>query len=89
VSSAGFWPGGGAVTGPAYYSYTIPQPQGIESASIRPAAAGWNHQLSEFILMYDDLRRAASPEQTLFDFLQTTYDAGANLAHWNRVALEV
>jgi hypothetical protein len=89
VSSAGFWPGGGAIAGPAYYSYTIPQPQGIESASIRPAAAGWNHQLSEFILMYDDLRRAASPEQTLYEFLQTTYDAGATLAHWNRVALEV
>lgn len=89
VSSAGFWPGGGVVPGPAYYSYTVPQPQGIESASIRPAAACWNSQLSEFILMYDDVRRAASPEQTLYDFLQTTFDAGATLAHWDRTSLEV
>jgi len=89
VSSAGFWPGGGAVPGPAYYSYTVPQPQGIESASIRPAAAGWKPQLSEFILMYDDVRRAASPEQTLYDFLESTYDVGASLACWPRLALEV
>jgi hypothetical protein len=89
VSSVGFWPGGGAVPGPAYYSYTIPQPKGIESASIRPAAACWNPQLSEFILMYDDVRRAASPEQTLYDFLQSTYHAGATLARWDRPALEV
>jgi hypothetical protein len=89
VSSAGFWPGGGAVPNPAYYSYTVPQPQGIESGSIRPAAACWNPQVSEFILMYDDVRRSASPEQTLYAFLESTYDAGATLSHWNRPALEV
>jgi Family of unknown function (DUF5996) len=89
VSSAGFWPGGGAVPGPAYYSYTVPQPKGIESQSIRPAAAGWNPQLSEFILMYDDVRRADSPEQMLYDFLESTYDAGATLARWDRSGLEV
>jgi Family of unknown function (DUF5996) len=89
VCSAGFWPGGGAVPGPAYYSYTIPQPTGIESQSIRPAAAGWNPQLSEFILMYDDVRRAASPEHMLYDFLESTYDVGAHLARWDRASLEV
>ena len=89
VSSAGFWPGGGAVPGPAYYSYTIPQPTGIESQSIRPAAAGWNPQLSEFILMYGDVRRADSPEHMLYDFLESNYGAGARLARWDRASLEV
>ena len=88
VSSAGFWPGGGAIDGPAYYSYTVPQPGGIENQPIRPAAASWNPQLSEFILMYDDVRRAESPEQSLYDFLESTYDAGARLAHWDRAQLE-
>ncbi|HUI76819.1 MAG TPA: DUF5996 family protein [Bryobacteraceae bacterium] len=88
VSSAGFWPGGGSVDGPAYYSYTIPQPAGLEKEQVRPARAGWNAQLSEFILMYDDVRRADSPEQTLYEFLESTYDAGARLAKWDRAALE-
>jgi hypothetical protein len=88
VSSAGFWPGG-AVDGPAYYSYTIPQPAGLEEARVRPAGAAWNAQLSEFILMYDDVRRADSPEQALYQFLESTYDAGARLAKWDRAALEL
>src|ERR1700722_12204228 len=88
VSSAGFWPGGGAVDGPAYYSYTIPQPAGIAEAQVRPAGAQWNSQLSEFILMYDDVRRAESPEEALLEFLESTYDAGASLAKWDRAALE-
>ncbi len=88
VCSAGFWPGGGAVDGPAYYSYTVPQPAGIEEEQIRPAAARWNPQLSEFILMYDDVRRADSPEHALLEFLESTYDAGARLAKWDRAALE-
>ena len=88
VCSAGFWPGGGAIDGPAYYSYTVPQPAGIENQSIRPAAASWNPQLSEFILMYDDVRRAASPEQSLYEFLESTYDAGARLANWDRTQLD-
>lgn len=89
VCSAGFWPGGGSVPGPAYYSYTVPQPAGIESQPVRPAAAGWNPQFSEFILMYDDVRRADHPEQCLYDFLDSTYNAGANLAGWDRKNLEV
>jgi hypothetical protein len=89
VCSAGFWPGGGAVDGPAYYSYTVPQASGIDHHPIRPAAAHWNSQLSEFILMYDDVRRADSPENYLYEFLESTYDAGANLGHWDRVRLEM
>jgi hypothetical protein len=88
VCSAGFWPGGGAVDGPAFYSYTIPQPAGIDQAEVRPQAAKWNPQLSEFILMYDDVRRAESPEKALLEFLESTYEAGARLAKWDRAALE-
>jgi hypothetical protein len=88
-SSVGFWPGGGAVEGPAYYAYTVPAPAGLEKAAIRPAAAGWNTRLGEFVLMYDDVRRAGSPEDTLYEFLQSTYEAGARLGNWDRAALEV
>jgi hypothetical protein len=79
VCSAGFWPGGGAVDGPAYYSYVVPPPAGLETQPIRPPAATWNPQLSEFILMYDDVRRAESPEQSLYEFLESTYDVSARL----------
>ena len=89
VSSAGFWPGGGAVDGPAFYSYTVPQPPGIETQHLRPAGTSWNTQLSEFILMYDDVRGAESPEETLYEFLESTYDAGARLAKWDRAILEI
>ncbi len=84
-SSAGFWPGGSGVDAPAYYSYTVPQPKGLESEPIRPTGARWNPQLSEFILMYDDVRLADSPEYALYEFLQSTYDAGARLAKWDRL----
>jgi len=86
--SAGFWPGGGVVDGPAFYAYTVPKPAGLEDATVRPKAAKWNPQLSEFILMYDDVRLADSPEQALLEFLENTYDAGASLAKWDRAALE-
>jgi hypothetical protein len=88
VCSAGFWPGGGVVDGPAFYSYTVAQPPGMETQPVRPTGAGWNAQLSEFILMYDDVRRAESPEGTLYEFLESTYDAGARLAKWDRATLE-
>jgi hypothetical protein len=81
-SSAGFWPGGGAIDGPAYYAYTVPKPDGLEKLP------GWNSQLGEFILMYDDVRNSHDPEATLYEFLQRTYEAGANLAGWDRTALE-
>ena len=88
VSSAGFWPGGGAVDGPAFYSYAVPQPAALEREVVRPAVAKWNPQLSEFILMYDDARRSGSPDQALYDFLQSSYEAAARLGNWDRAALE-
>lgn len=89
VCSAGFWPGGGGVDGPAYYGYTIPQPAGLPEAQVRPEAAKWNPQLSEFILLYEDVRRAGSPEKALYEFLESTYDVGARFAKWDRAALEI
>jgi hypothetical protein len=89
VCSAGFWPGGGAIDGPAYYSYAVPQPAGIEKESIKPAAAGWSPALSEFLLMYDDVRCAELPEQGLYEFLESTWDVAARLAKWDRAALEI
>jgi hypothetical protein len=88
VSSAGFWPGGGAVDGPAFYAYTVPAPSGIERERIRPDGAIWHPQLSEFILMYDEVRRAQSPEDALYQFLESTYEAGARLGKWDRPAVE-
>ena len=88
VSSAGFWPGSGEVNDAAFYSYTVPEPAGFAEAKVRPAAAFYDPKLKEFLLMYDEVRTAASPETTLMEFLQTTYEAGANLGHWDREALE-
>jgi hypothetical protein len=88
VCSAGFWPGGGAVDGPAFYCYTVPSPAGLADAPVRPAGAKWNPQLSEFILMYDDVRSAIAPEEALLEFFESTYVAGATLGKWDRAALE-
>jgi len=87
-SSAGFWPGGGHITGPAFYSYAAPEPPGYPAYSVLPPAAQYHPGLREFILMYDDVRVAASPRNALLDFLQSTYDAAANLGNWDRVNLE-
>ena len=86
--SAGFWPGGGDITGPAFYAYAAPEPPGFAEQLVQPAAAFYHPQLHEFLLMYDDVRRSASPHQALLSFLQSTYEAGANLAHWDRKELE-
>ena len=88
VISAGFWPGGGDVNGAAFYAYAAPEPSGFAEERVQPAAAFYHPQMKEFLLMYDDVRRAASPREALLSFLQSTYDAGANLAHWNRKELE-
>ncbi len=88
VISAGFWPGSGAISGPAFYSYTVPSPPGLADEPVRPDAAFWSRDFGEFILMYDDVRRAASPASTLLEFLESTYEAGAKLANWNRRELE-
>jgi hypothetical protein len=87
VSSAGFWPGAG-LGAPAFYAYTVPQPEGLPEARIQPAAASWNKDLGEFIYLYDDFRREDSRWNALMDFLESTYEAGANLANWNRAELE-
>jgi hypothetical protein len=88
VISAGFWPGGGNVKGAAFYAYAAPEPAGFSEQKVKPAEAFYHPQLKEFLLMYDDVRRSASPREALLIFLQSTYDAGANLAHWNRKELE-
>jgi hypothetical protein len=88
VSSCGFWPGGGPVPHPAFYSYAYPEPQGFAAAAVKPAAAFYSNDLREFILPYDAVRQSSSPDATLLDFLQSTYDAAANLAAWDRPALE-
>jgi hypothetical protein len=88
VISAGFWPGNGGYGKAAFCCYAAPSPANLDAASIQPAAALWDRNLGEFILPYDDLRAAASPEDTLLAFLQSTYDAAADLAHWDRKALE-
>jgi hypothetical protein len=88
VSSAGFWPGGGGVEGAAYYAYAAPEPPGFAAYKVQPEAAIYHPQMKEYLLMYDDLRRADSPKETLLQFLQTTYDAAAILGRWDRRALE-
>jgi len=88
VSSVGFWPGGGDIKGAAFYSYTVPEPQGFKEARVRPASAYYQKQVSEFLLMYEDVRKSESPTATLLEFCQSTYEAGANLGNWDRKALE-
>jgi hypothetical protein len=88
VISAGFWPGGGAMPEPAFYSYAAPAPEGFSAARVSPAAAIYSADLGEFLLKYEDGRTAASPRATLLEFLQTTYEAGATLGKWDRKELE-
>jgi hypothetical protein len=88
VSSVGFWLGGGDVKGAAFYSYTVPEPQGFKEARVRPDAAYYDKQLGEFLLMYEDVRKADSPTASLLAFCQSTYEAAANLGNWDRAALE-
>jgi hypothetical protein len=87
-SSVGWWPGGGEVAGPAFYGYTAPEPPGLGQQAIRPEAGSYRDQLHEYVLMYDDVRRATSPRDEILEFAQSTYEAGANLAGWDRAALE-
>jgi uncharacterized protein DUF5996 len=88
VSSCGFWAGGGAIAYPAFYSYAYPEPAGFAQAPVKPEAAFYSNDLHEFILPYDAVRRSEDPDATLLEFLQTTYDAAATLAAWDRRALE-
>jgi len=88
VSSAGFWPGGGDIAAPAFYSYAAPEPPGFAQHQVRPQGAFYHPQLKEFLLMYDDVRIADSPKTALLAFLQSTYEAAADLGNWDRSSLE-
>jgi hypothetical protein len=88
VISFGFWPGDPAFPQAAFYSYTKPAPAGLDKQTVRPDMAYWDQKMGEFILKYDDARAAQSPNQAILDFCQSTYEAGANLAQWDRHALE-
>lgn len=91
VISHGWWPGGGmseAVNEPAFYAYASPEPAGLRTAPIEPVAAFYSQELSIFILPYEAVRTASSPEADLQSFLRTTYDAAAQLARWDRENLE-
>lgn len=88
VSSAGFWPGGGGLDFPAFYAYAYPAPKSFDSAPVKPDAAYWSRELSEFILPYDAVQQAADPDAALLAFLQSTYDAAADLGGWERSSLE-
>jgi hypothetical protein len=88
VISHGFWPGGGAITSAAFYAYAAPEPAGFKDAKVAPAAAFYSRDVSEFILPYEAVRTQPDPAATLRSFLQSTYDAGARLAHWDRASLE-
>ena len=88
VSSAGFWPGGGGFDEAAFYSYAYPAPEGFSAAKVAPDAAFFSKELGEFILPYEAVRTAREPERALMEFLQSTYAAAADLAKWERSALE-
>jgi len=86
VISHGWWPGQGPLGKPAYYSYTAPAPAGLSEATVHPGF--YSKDLGEFLLLYDDVRTAAQPETALMDFMQSTYEGGADLAKWDRASLE-
>jgi hypothetical protein len=88
VSSAGFWPGGGPIQAPAFYAYAYPAPPGFGEAAVRPQEAFYSREMGEFFLLYDDVRQAPHPDAALLEFLQSTYEAAADLGKWDRMALE-
>jgi len=88
VISHGWWPGQGPLGKAAFYSYTAPAPEGLSEAKVKPEEAYYTKELGEFLLLYDDVRTAPDPDAALMDFCQSTYEAGANLAKWDRASLE-
>ncbi len=88
VASVGFWPGSDDFPEPAYYAYAAPEPEGFKNAAIRPPAAFYSTQFGEYLLRYEEVRRAADPEAALMAFLESTYLAAAELGKWNRAELE-
>ena len=88
VISHGFWPGSGPVLEPAFYTYAVPEPAGLRTTEVQPGAAYYHRELGEFILPYEAVRTAASPDAAIEAFLDSTYDQAATLAGWDRAALE-
>jgi hypothetical protein len=88
VSSLGFWPGGGPVPEPIFYAYAYPEPEGFKEAKVAPDGAFYHPDLGEFVLPYEAVRKAASPDEALLSFAQSTYEAAAEAARWDRVGLE-
>ncbi|MEO6968569.1 MAG: DUF5996 family protein [Rhodanobacteraceae bacterium] len=88
VISFGFWPGSGPLLQPAFYAYAAPEPAGLKDTRVRPDAAYYHRGLGEFILPYDAVRQADAPDDTILDFIHSTYEQAADLAHWDRKALE-
>jgi hypothetical protein len=88
VSSAGFWPGSEHISAPCFYSYAYPTPNGFAETPVLPASAFFDTGFGEFLLYYDAVRSSDNPDETLLAFLQSTYEAAANLAQWNRELLE-
>lgn len=86
--SFGFWPGDRRYPHAAFYAYASPSPAGFEKQAVRPAGACWDPAMGEFLLRYEDVRAAASPEEAIFDFCQSTYQSAATLAEWDHAALE-
>jgi hypothetical protein len=84
VSSAGFWPGGSGVDEASFYSYAYPQPAGFEKRKVLPEQAYYHEELGQFLLPYEVVRNSSSPDDTLLRFLQSTYQAAAELAGWDR-----
>ena len=86
--SVGFWPGSGTVAEPAFYAYVRPEPAGLAARAVRPKAAYYSRELADFILPYEAVRAAPSPDEAVLEFFQSVYDAGADLAGWDRAALD-
>jgi hypothetical protein len=87
-SSAGFWPGGGPILEPVFYAYAYPEPEGFRRYRVEPPEARYNEEMKEFVLPYEAVRTAKSPDEALLGFVQTTYAAAADLGRWDRAALE-
>ena len=87
-ASVGFWPGNGGYGKAAFYAYAYPEPEGFSAAKVAPPGAAYNADVGQFLLDYDAVRMAASPDEALLDFMQSTYEAAANLGKWERKALE-
>src|SRR5690348_10802396 len=88
VISHGFWPGSGPVLEPAFYAYAVPEPDGLKEAQVQPEAAYYHRELNEFILPYEAVRQAGSPDELVHAFIDSTYARAADLAHWDRKALD-